>query len=200
MRSIFTEFNNSIQNIKRNFYTSFLSINFMNDNRPFSSDITINAHISNKTISSNILNNIPPTMHEYRNSIRRHFLNDMIIVYERYTRWMIASHVNRQIKTNPCLIDAWEYHPINFETLSNIYSNAEQEFLIQLRHLRNSIVHYNGKYTVTNTLNYTFGTRTYNSVGHEGENIIIEWNNLLWIYDRLLEIVRNGNSNYFTYY
>ncbi len=200
MRSIFTEFNNSMQNIRGNFYISFLSINFINDNRPFSSDITINAHISNNTISSNTLNNIPPTMHEYRNSIRRHFLNDMIIAYEKYCGLMYVSHNNNQTRTDPSIINDRRPFAPRFENISQVFSNNDRTFLVQLRRLRNSIVHYNGKYTITNTLNYTFGTQTYNSVGHEGENIIIQWDTLLWIYNHLLEIVNRGNSNYFTHY
>jgi len=84
--------------------------------------------------------------------------------------------------------------------LVNIYSPDGLNFLIQLRRLRNSIVHFNGHYSVTNQLNYTFGTNTYNSIGNEGNNISIEFDSILWIFDELRRIVRSGNANYFTHY
>ena len=73
-------------------------------------------------------------------------------------------------------------------------------FLVQPRRLRNSIAHYNGVYSATNELNYTFGTQSYNSVGNEGQNISIEFDNILWIYDKLMDTVRWGNVTYFAHY
>ena len=137
---------------------------------------------------------------EYGNSIRRHLLNDIVIAYERYSMIMYASHSNGQVRADPAMLNNRQLGAHNFEQLPNIYDSVVKTFFVQLRRLRNSIVHYNGVYSATNPLNYTFGTQTYSSLGNEGTNISIEYDNILWIYHKLREFVGVGNSNYFLYY
>mgnify|MGYP004116399807 FL=1 len=110
---------------------------------------------------------------------------------------MFASHQNAKTRIEPATLNDRNLGAHNFEQLASIYDQADLTFLIQLRRLRNSIVHYNGVYSATNELNYTFGTNTYDSVGNEGLNITIEFDNILLIYERLKDIVKTGNDNYF---
>ena len=124
----------------------------------------------------------------------------MVIAYERYSMMMFASHQNVQTYTEPATINNRNLGAHNFEQLPNIYNQNEKVFLTQLRRLRNSIVHYNGHYSATNELNYTFGTNVYNSVGNEGQNITIEFGSTLWIFERLKNTVKNGNDNYFMHF
>ena len=129
---------------------------------------------------------------EYGNSIRRHFLNDIVIAYERYSMLMFASHNNGQQRIDPSLINDRRLGAHRFEQLPNIYQPDEVRFLVQLRRFRNSIVHYNGVYSATNVLDYTFGTESYQSQGNEGRNISIEFDNILWIYEIIMETVQKG--------
>ena len=200
MRTILAEFNGSMERIYNNFYFSFLSLNFLNQ-RPFSHDVVLNANMSQNIMTALSLNSCDQdTVDEYGNSVRRHFLNDQVIAYERYSMLMIASHNNEQSHIDPCEISDRTLGAHLFEQQPNVYQDDEKRFLIQLRRFRNSIVHYNGKYSATNELDYTFGTENYNSVGREGQNISIEFNNLLWTYNKLIQTVRDGNSNYFSHY
>jgi hypothetical protein len=200
MQTIIAEFEGSIERIKNNFYFSFLAVNFINQ-RPFYNDIVLALNSVNNIMTTNYINSFDQDgVTEYGNSIRRHFLNDIVIAYERYSMLMIASHQNGQVRTEPATLTNRNIGANNFEQLVNIYSSDELIFLVQLRRLRNSIVHFNGHYSVTNQLNYTFGTNTYNSVGSEGNNISIEFDSILWIFDELRRIVRSGNANYFTHY
>ena len=200
MNTILPEFNGSLERIRNNFYFSFLATAFLNQ-RPFSNDIVLPVNVQHNTMSAATLNNFDNDgVQEYGNSIRRHFLNDIVIAYERYSMAMYASHDNGQTRIDPALLNNRRLGAHQFEQLSNVYYANDQTFLIQLRRLRNSIVHYNGIYSATNELNYTFGTQTYNSVGHESENISIEFENILWIYDQLCGCVGRGNSNYFSHY
>jgi hypothetical protein len=200
MDTIFPEFINSMSRIKNNFYFSFLSLNFLNL-RPFYQDIILPVKMSQNIMRAQSLNSFDiDGVQEYGNSIRRHFLNDMVIAYERYSMLMIASHNNRQRRIDPSLINDRRLGARLFEKLPKVYEQDDVTFLVQLRRLRNSIVHYNGVYSATNELNYTFGTQTYNSKGKEGQNISIEFDNLLWIHDRLIETVQRGNNRYFKNY
>lgn len=201
METILNEFTGSTERIKNNFYFSILALNFINQ-RPFHIDVTLHIDdLASNVITANSINSIDTdTVQEYGNSARRHFLNDLVIAYERYSMLMYASHMHGKICTEPATLNDRNLGAHKFEQLANIYNQAEQTFLIQLRRLRNSIVHYNGKYSATNQLNYSFGTDTYNSLGNEGQNITINFDNILLIYDRLREIVRNGNENYFLNY
>jgi len=200
MNTILGEFNGSIERIKNNFYFSFLALNFINQ-RPFQADVILPVNLSQNIMTANSINSFDQDgVNEYGNSVRRHLLNDLVIAYERYSMIMYASHINGQTRTEPATLNNRNLGAHNFEQLPNVYSDDDKTFLIQLRRLRNSIVHYNGNYSATNELNYSFGTNTYNSVGNEGQNITIEFDNILLIYNRLINITRSGNDNYFANY
>jgi hypothetical protein len=200
MKTILDEFNGSTERIINNFYFSFLSINFINQ-KPFETDIVLFSDFKNNIISAKLLNSFDiDGVNEYGNSIRRHFLNDLVISYERYSMLMFASHQNGKTKTEPGTLNDRKLGAHKFEELQHIYNQDEKTFLIQLRRLRNSIVHYNGNYSATNELNYTFGTNAYNSIGNEGSKISIAFDSILCIHERLKEIVKNGNLNYFKHY
>jgi len=197
MRTILPEFIGSMERIINNFYFSFLALNFVNQ-RPFQHDVILPVNLSHNIMTVQSLNSFDNNgVQEYGNSIRRHLLNDIVIVYERYSMLMIASNDNGQVRTDPCHINDKEIRAHLIEQLPNVYQPDDVKFLVQLRRLRNTIVHYNGIYCATNELNYTFGTQSYNSVGNEGQNISIECDNILWIYDKLVETVQRGNANYF---
>ena len=200
MNTILDEFNGSIERIKNNFYCSFWAINFINQ-RPFQNDVVLHITMPNNIMAAVSINSFDLNgVNEYGNAIRRHFLNDMVIAYERYSMMMFASHQNGQIYTEPAVINNRKLGAHNFEQLPNIYNQNEKTFLTQLRRLRNSIVHYNGHYSATNELNYTFGINVYNSVGNEGQNITIEFESILWIFERLKNAVKSGNDNYFIHF
>ncbi|MCC9064839.1 hypothetical protein [Flavobacterium piscisymbiosum] len=200
MNKFIDEFNGSIERIKNNFYFSFLSLNFINQ-RPFHNDIVLASGLTNNIMSAASINNFDlDGVNEYGNSIRRHYLNDLVIAYERYAMSMIASHQNGQTITEPATLNNRTLGAHLFEQLPNIFSMDELNFLVQLRRLRNSIVHYNGNYSATNLLDYSFGTNIYNSNGQEGQPISIEFDNIIWINSELKTIVTNGNNNYFMQY
>jgi len=200
MRTILPEFIGSIDRIRNNFYFSFLSLNFINL-RPFHHNVILPVELPENNITAQSLNNFDlDGTAEFENSIRRHMLNDIVIAYERYSMLMFASHNNNQARIDPALLRNRNLGAPNFENLNGIYLPDEITFLVQLRRLRNSIVHYNGVYSITNELNYTFGTNVYKSIGNEGQNISIKFENILLIYHRIIEIVRNGNTNYFQTY
>lgn len=200
MQTILPEFIGSIERIRNNFYFSFLALNFVNQ-RPFRHDIILPVTLSQNIMTAQSLNSFDNGgVQEYGNSIRRHFLNDIVIAYERCSMLMIASHNNGQVRIDPCHIRDRSLGAHHFERLPNVYQTDDVIFLVQLRRLRNSIVHYNGVYSVTNELNYTIGTQSYNSMSNEGQNISIEFGNILWIHDKLIDTVRRGNTSYFTHY
>ena len=113
---------------------------------------------------------------------------------------MQVSHINGQNRTEPATLNNRNLGAHHFEQLPNVYTDDQKTFLIQQRRLRNSIVHYNGVYSATNELNFTFGTNTYNSIGNEEQYITIEFENILLIYNRLREITYTVNDNYFAHY
>jgi hypothetical protein len=200
MQSVLPEFMGSMERIKNNFYFSFLALNFLNQ-RPFNLDIVLPVNLPQNKMTAQSLNSFDNDgVQEYCNSIRRHFLNDMVIAYERYSILMIASHNDGQRRIDPSRINDRRLGAHLFEQLPNVYQPDAVTFLVQLRHFRNSIVHYNGVYSATNELNYTFGRESYNSKGNEGQNISVEFDTLLWVYDKLLETVRTGNASYFANY
>ncbi len=200
MKTILKEFNGSIERIKNNFYFSFLALNFVNQ-KPFESDVILPVDISQNKMTLASINSFDSDGEtEYVNSIRRQFLNDMVIVYERYSMFMIASHQNNQTRLDPATLNNHKLGARIFEQLDNIYEPDEKTFLTQIRRLRNSIVHYNSCYSATNKLDYKFGTEVFKSAGNEGQRVSIEFDNILWIYDKLIIIVVNGNTNYFKNY
>ena len=200
MQSILSEFIGSMERIKNNFYFSFLALNFLNQ-RPFNLDVVLPVNLSQNKMTAQSLNSFDNDgVQEYGNSIRRHFLNDMVIAYERYSMLMVASHNNGQCRIDPSKINDRKLGAHLFEQFPNVYQPDDITFLVQLRRFRNSIVHYNGVYSATNELNYTFGMQSYSSTGKEGQNISVEFDTLLWIYDKLVQTVRRGNVSYFANY
>lgn len=200
MNTILPEFIGSIERIRNNFYFAFFATCFLNQ-RPFSNDVVLPVSLPENIMSAASLNCFDNDgVQEYGNSIRRHFLNDLVIAYERYSMIMYASHSNSQVRIDPALLQDRNLRAHHFEKLSHVYTGKDRGFFVQLRRMRNSIVHYNGVYSASNKLDYTFGTQTYYSSGHEGENISIEFCNILWIYDKLHECVKRGNANYFFNY
>lgn len=198
MNTIYKEFNNSMSRIKDNFMLSFLSINFINQ-KPFLTDVILGVDFNENYISKEMMNNIPnDTVQEYGNSIRRHFLNDMVIAYERYVSLMYISDKKGKVRQETALYE-------KREIVSNLYSDFiyqycegdEKDFLKNFTRLRNSIVHYNSLYTISNPIDYTFGNKTYTSSGKEGQNVQINFENLLWIYEKLINTVKNINEKYY---
>lgn len=194
MNTIYDEFQNSMSRIKYNFMLSFLSVNFVNQ-KPFSNDIIFDVSFNGNCLSKEMINTIQKdTIQEYGNSIRRHFLNDMVIAYERYASLMYISDKKGKLRQDSALFDKKE--STNYQNF--IYGlSSDKDFLKNLVSLRNSIVHYNGVYNVTNSISYTFGSETYQSSGNEGQSISITFGNLLWIYDKLINEINIINTNYF---
>lgn len=200
MNTILPEFIGSMARIKNNFYFSFLALSFVNL-RPFTCDIILPVAMSQKIMTSDSLNSFDKDgVQEYGNSTRRHFINDMVIAYERYSMLMIASHNNSYHRIDPAIVNNRWLGAHLFEQLSNVYLPDEVTFLTQLRRFRNTIVHYNGVYSATNELDYIFGTQGYRSVGNEGQNISVEFETISWIYDKLMQTVQSGNARYFSHY
>jgi hypothetical protein len=201
MQTIYPEFVGSMERIRNNFYLSFLALNFVNL-RPFDLDVVLPVEdLPQNIMTFQSLNSFDNDgVQEYGNSIRRHFLNDVVIAYERYSMLMIASHKNRQFRTDPCQINYRMLGAHLFEQLPYVYQPDDIVFLAQLRRFRNTIVHYNGIYSATNELNYVFGAEQYNSIGKEGKNISVKFDTLLWIYDRLRDTIQRGNTSYFVHY
>jgi hypothetical protein len=196
VQTILTEYLASMENITNSFYFSFLSLNFINQ-RPFLSDVVIDGGLTKNTIPMSSINNFGnQEIQEFGNSKRRHALNDIVIAYERYSMLMFASHNNNKNRTDPAMIDDRNLGAHKFEKLDSIYDDSSLNFLVQLRRLRNCIVHYNGVYSETNMLNYTFGEDTYNSVGNEGASISIKLDTIVCINEKIIKIVEGGNRNY----
>ncbi len=189
-----------MKRIRNNFCLSCLSLNFLKMG-PFRQDVVLRVQMSENLVRAESLNSVDGDLEaEYCNSVRRHFLNDMVIAYERYSTLMIASHRNGQRRIDPSVMDDRRLGAPLFEQLQCVYHPDDVTFLVQLRRLRNSIVHYNGVYSATNPLNYTFGAETYESRGKEGQEISAEFDTLMWIRGRLIETVERGNSSYFVHH
>lgn len=200
MNTIFREFKGSMERIRNNFYFSFLALNFLNQ-RPFKFDILLDVEIKENFLSAKSANNFDTDgVQEYGNSIRRYFLNDIVMAYERYSMLMYVSHDNRKSRIDPAVINNRNLGAKSFEDLGEIYSDDDKKFFEQLRRLRNSIVHFNGVYCATNELNYNFDGENYFSKGNEGQSITIKFDTILWIYTKIIEIVEKGNKNYFLFY
>lgn len=200
MRTIFNEFKAGMDNIYNSFFISFLALKPLLE-RPLLNDFVIPINnFSFNVLKAYQLNNIgQDSINEYVNSMRRHMINDIVICYERYASLMYASHHNSHHRCDPAMIDDNKINASKFETLiKDLYTNSELNFFQQLRKLRNSIVHFNGVYTRTNKLDYTFYKNKYFSKGHEGENITIELDTLIFIYNEVYRIVENVNGRYFT--
>ena len=129
MNIILTEFNGSIERVLNNFYLSFLAINFVNQ-RPFNNSIILPINLSNNVMTALYLNSFDQDgINEYGGSRRRQFLNDLVIVYERYSVLMIASHQNGQTFKEPVAINNRNLGANNFEKLADLYTPDEITFL-----------------------------------------------------------------------
>jgi hypothetical protein len=125
MNTILPEFMGSMARIRNNFYFSFLALNFVNL-RPFTHDIILPVAMSQNIMTSGSLNSFDKDgIQEHGNSIRRHFLNDMVIAYERYSMLMIASHNNGQHRIDPALVNDRRLGAHLFEQLVNVYQPNE---------------------------------------------------------------------------
>lgn len=176
MRTVINEFNAGMDNIYNSFFISFLSLKVLED-RPLKNDylIPISGFSHNRLEAVQVNRLQSDSVNEYVNSIRRHMLNDIVLCYERYATTIYASYRNGNKRVDPATQDNRNNKPLLFEGLPQLYTAEEKEFFIQLRHLRNSIVHYNGVYSATNPLNYTFYLDSYSSKGHEGEASVFSW-------------------------
>ena len=202
MKSIFSEYKAGMENIYNSFFISFLALKPLME-RPLQSDFKIPIDgFSFNIIAANQLNKLgSDVINEYVNSIRRHMLNDIVICYERYASLMYTSHCNNQNRFDPALLEDRTINASKFESLNaNLFVSSELLFFQQLKRLRNSIVHFNGVYTKTNILNYSFHRNSYYSQGHEGEKISIELETIMYIYYKALEYVTNVNLRYFSQY
>ena len=199
MKTIFNEFKAGMDNIYNSFFISFLALKPLME-RPMQNDFIIPIKgFTFNNLEAKQLNQLGnDSITEYVNSIRRHTLNDIVICYERYASLMYMSHNNSQQRRDPALSTDRSINASKFENLdSRIYTESNREFFQQLKRLRNSIVHFNGVYTGTYLLNYTFGKNTYNSQGHEGENITIELDSIMSIYNEVYKLVDEINKRYF---
>ena len=197
MKTIFEKFQAGMDNIYNSFFISFLALKPLME-RPLLEDFQIPiAGFSTSCLEAAQLNKLgDDSVNEYVNSIRRHMLNDIVICYERYATLMYVSHkAGKRIEVDDRKVSA-----ALFEKESGLYAEEEKTFFEQLRRLRNSIVHYNGVYNKANLLNYTFLNCTYNSVGHEGENIPINFDSIMYIYNEVQQKVAKVNQHYFEKY
>ena len=194
MKIIFEEFQAGMNNIYNSFFISFLALKPLME-RPLLENFQIPiVGFSASCLEAAQLNKLGnDSGNEYVNSIRRHMLNDIMICYERYATLMYVSHkAGKRVEVEERKISA-----ALFEKESGLYEEKEKTFFEQLRRLRNSLVHYNGVYNKANLLDYTFLNYTYNSVGHEGENIQIDFDSILYIYNEVYQKVTKINQRYF---
>ena len=191
-----------MDNIYNSFFISFLALKPFFE-KPIKYDFLIPIQgFSFNVLKASQLNSLgEDSISEYVNSIRRHFINDIVICYERYASLMYASQDNNQQRSDPALIKKRSINASKFEERNkSIYTDDDLKFVQQLRKLRNSIVHFNGVYSLTNQLDYTFHKNAYKSLGHEGENITIDFDTLIFIYKRIYSIVDAVNNRYFSIY
>lgn len=195
-KSIFEEYKAGMENIYNSFFISFLALKPLQE-RPLHCDYIIPiSGFSFSTLEARQLNCLQDdSINEYVNSIRRHMLNDIMICYERYASLMYTFHIKGS-RIDYANLEDRTLNSAKFESLQNVFSKQEKEFIIQLRRLRNSIVHYNGVYNKSNLLKYTFYNYTYDSQGHEGENIQIDLDSIMYIYNTLFSLVTNIHSRY----
>lgn len=201
MISIYSDFKAGMDNIYNSFFISFLALKPILE-RPIGQDFIIPIiGFSYTCLEANQLNKLTEgNINEYVNSIRRHTLNDIVICYERYATLMYTSHKNNQQRTDPALICDRSINSSKFESLADVYTAEDLLFFQQLKRLRNSIVHFNGVYTYTNSLNFTFYKDTYDSQDHEGELISIELDTIMFIHEKVNTLVAQINERYFRLY
>lgn len=170
------------------------------EQRPFQADVQLPPPVANIVLPANWLNSLrPDQLHEYECALLRHLLNDLVLAYERYGMTMLLSHECDGVLTEPAEAGTRELNASGFEKLDGVFSEPDLSFLSQLRHLRNTVVHYNGLYNKCNLLDYTFGTQRCSSRGNEGKPI--EFNDyavVLWIWGQLGSVVARADRNYFS--
>lgn len=195
-QSIYDEYKAGMDNIYNSFFISFLALKPMQE-RPLLSDFVIPIKgFSFSRLEARQLNSLQnDSINEYINSIRRHMLNDIMICYERYASLMYTYHIKGE-RVDYASIEDRTLNSAKFESLPNLFLQEEKEFISQLRRLRNSIVHYNSVYNKSNILNYTFHKNVYYSQGHEGENIQIDFDSIMYIYKTIFSLVTNVHSRY----
>ena len=76
----------------------------------------------------------------------------------------------------------------NFENSKFAFSKAEKKDLRLFYYLRNALVHYNGCYFKYRSIDHTFLGERFNSVGNEGNKIIIKIKTLWGILKRMEEL------------
>ena len=201
MRTIFDRFRASMLHIHEDFHLGCLALVFI-DQRPFSADVVLPPPLIKNTIPATWLNDLRSDQRdEYESTLLRHLLNDMVLAYERYATTMYLSHASGRVLTEPAAKGTRGLKPSAFERLKGVYSKADLDFLIQLRRLRNTIVHYNGLYNTSNSLDYTFGSQHLRSIGNEGKPIeVTDYNVNLWIWNRLRTAVKSVDEAYFAQY
>ncbi len=190
-----------MDNLYNSFFISFLALKPLME-RPWISNfiIPVVGFSYNKLEAYQINQLRQDSIEEYVSAIRRHMLNDIVICYERYASFMYVSHENNHIRQDPALNEDRTINSSKFENLENLYVEQEKLFLKQLKRLRNSIVHFNGVYSKTNPLDYTFNNNKFISEGHEGENIKVDLDTIMYIYQEVYRIVSDINQRYFVLY
>lgn len=201
MRSILGRFTASMLRAYEDFHVGCLALVFI-DQRPFSTAAVLPVPLTKNTIPPAWLNDFRSDQRdEYEGALLRHLLNDMVLAYERYATTMYLSHVSGRALTDPALSGNRGLNPSRFEALAGVYTEPDREFTTQLRHLRNSVVHYNGLYNSSNRLDYAFGTQRFCSVGREGTPIeSSDFNVNLWIWNTLQALVGGVDERYFAHY
>ena len=194
-QSIYDEYKAGMDNIYNSFFISFLALKPLQE-RPILYDFIIPIPDNCWTLKAYQLNRLQnDSINEYVNSIRRHMLNDLMICYERYATLMYSYHIKGS-RVDYATIENRTLNASKFESIPNLFLPEEKEFIVQLRRLRNSIVHYNAVYNKSNILNYTFHKNVYNSQGHEGENIQIDLDSIMYIYKTMYCLVTKVHSRY----
>lgn len=201
MESIFTEFNAGMEHIYNTFFISFLALKPFQE-KPFLKDYIIPIKgLAHNRLEASQLNALgEDSIIEYLNAIKRHTLNDIVICYERYATLMITSHENNKIRKEVAVDDNRHINSTVFEKLENLYSDSDLIFFQQLKRLRNSLVHYNAVYNKANKLDYVFFNSRVLSEGHEGENIVIDLDSVVWIHEQVVAKVKNINLKYHSLY
>ena len=197
MENIVKEFVNGMEHLRNNLYFSYFAVAFI-EQKPFNEDLEFPEPFG--IVTAEQLNaTTDQIIDEYQNWIRRHFVIDMVLIYEKYATRMISTHKNNGIRIEPSLIPSTRQSNM-FENMPYLFTEEDKKFITQLRRIKNCVVHYNGQYSKTNKIDYTFDLQTFISNGNEGKIILFHWNTLMWMYIKLLEVVQRVDTNYFKYY
>ncbi|MEW6337066.1 MAG: hypothetical protein ACOY3Y_14125 [Acidobacteriota bacterium] len=150
MKRVFDRFRASMYRIHEDFHLGCLALVFV-DQQPFLEDIVLPLALTKKSLPAAWLNDLrADQLDEYAGALVRHFLNDMVLAYERYATTMLLSHESAGVLTEPAVKGNRRLTPGRFEKLRGVYSQTDRDFVVQLRYLRNTVVHYNGLYNTSN--------------------------------------------------